>query len=286
MKFRHTLTVAAFALVIAQSPVIAAEKLWSLSGFNQPESVLADTTNKVLYVSNINGSPVEATGNGYISRVSELGDILDHKWVTGLGSPKGMASANGMLYVADLTFLRVIDIAQGKVVNSVEVANSKMLNDVTVDDEGNVYVTDLLAGGIYRYADKKITRWFDHEDIPHPNGIQYDKGQLLIGSWGKDIQSDFTTSEAGSVYRLGLKTKRLTLDEKAEQIGNLDGISVSGENIITNDWINGNVFEVSSSGTKLLFNAGKGAADTSVIDGKLYVPMMMDNRVDVYSLKQ
>jgi sugar lactone lactonase YvrE len=286
MKFRHTLTVAVFALAIAQSPVMATEKLWSLSGFNQPESVLADTKNKVLYVSNINGSPVEATGNGYISRLSESGKILDHKWVTGLGSPKGMASANGMLYVADLTFLRVIDIAKGKLVKSVEAANTKMLNDVTVDEEGNVYVTDLLAGGIYRYADNKIAPWFDHESIPHPNGIQYDKGELLIGSWGKNIQSDFSTSEAGSIYRLNLKSKTLTLDKNAELIGNLDGVSVHGKKLITNDWLNGNVFEVSSDGTKLLFNAGKGAADTSVAGGKLYVPMMLDNRVDVFSLSK
>ena len=38
--------------------------------------------------------------------------------------------------------------------------------------------------------------------------------------------------------------------------------------------------------TALLFNAGKGAADISVSEGKLYVPMMFDKRVDVYSLSE
>lgn len=284
MKFRYTFTVAALALAMSQSSVMAAEKLWSLSGFNQPESVIQDEKSNVLYVSNINGSPVEATGNGYISRVSESGKILDHKWVTGLGSPKGMASANGMLYVADMTLLQVIDIASGKLVKSVEAVDSKMLNDVTVDKEGTVYVSDLLAGGIYRYADEKMTRWFEHESIPHPNGVKFHGEVLLIGSWGKDIKSDFTTSELGSIYQLNPDTKQLSLNDNSHLIGNLDGVSVSGDKLITNDWLNGNVFEVSDTGSKLLFNAGKGAADTSVSDGKLYVPMMLDGRIDVYAL--
>lgn len=284
MNIRYKLAAAAIALMTLQTPVAATEKLWSLSGFNQPESVLQDATRKVLYVSNINGSPVEATGKGYISRVSASGEMLEHQWITGLGSPKGMASAAGMLYVADLTFLRVIDIAKGQLIKSVEAAGSKMLNDITVDEKGNVYVTDLLAGGVYRYADGVISRWFEHETLPHPNGIQYHNGELLIGSWGKGIKSDFTTAEVGSLYRLNLKSKELALDENAEQMGNLDGVSISGINLITNDWMNGNVFEVGSTGTKLLFNAGKGAADVSVFNGQLYVPMMFDNRIDVYLL--
>lgn len=78
-----------------------------------------------------------------------------------------------------------------------------------------------------------------YADIPHPDGIHFYKGELLIGSWGKEIKDDFTTDELGSLFRLNPKTRTLTLDEGAEYIGNLDGVSVSGDRIITNDWLNG-----------------------------------------------
>jgi len=286
MNYRHFFAGTALAVAVAHSPAYAAEAIWSVAGFNQPESVQHDPQTKEVYVSSINGSPVEATGKGYISRLSETGKVLDHKWVKGLDSPKGMAVANGHVYVADLHFLRVIDQKTGELLHSAPAANSKMLNDVTVDDEGVVYVSDWLGGAIYRYAGKGITRWFETKDIPHPNGLQFKNGTLLIGNWGDKLNKDFSTNKLGSLYRLDPKTMQLTQDPKAVQLANIDGVSVlDNGTVILNDWLTGNVFEVSDKGPRLLFNAGKGAADTSVSGGKLYVPMMLDNRLDVYSLE-
>ena len=273
-------------LLFGLSSVVASAQtpLWSLAGFDQPESVINDEARQVLYVSNINGTPLELNGKGYVSRISKAGAMLDKHWTTGMDAPKGMAIGGDKLYVADMSTLRIVDIATGKLLESVTASGSKLLNDVTVADDGAVYITDMLAGGIYRYADGELTRWFEHDDIPHPNGIHFYKGELLIGSWGKGIKDDFTTDELGSLFRLNPKTRTLTLDEGAEHIGNLDGVSVSGNRIITNDWLNGKVFAVDANGTKSLFNAGKSAADISVADGKLYVPVMFEGRVDVYQM--
>ena len=46
------------------------------TGFQQPESIVFDSKNNVLYVSNINGKPTEKNGTGYISKVSPDGKIL------------------------------------------------------------------------------------------------------------------------------------------------------------------------------------------------------------------
>ena len=42
--------------------------------------------------------------------------MLEREWATGLDAPKGMALANGQLYVADIDRLVEIDPATGKIV--------------------------------------------------------------------------------------------------------------------------------------------------------------------------
>ncbi|MCK5650134.1 MAG: B12-binding domain-containing protein, partial [Gemmatimonadetes bacterium] len=66
-------------------------------GFSVPESMLHDGVADVYLVSNINGSALEADGNGFISRVAPSGEVLELKWIDGetegvtLNGPKGMA---------------------------------------------------------------------------------------------------------------------------------------------------------------------------------------------------
>ena len=70
-------------------------KVWELTGLKAPESALPDPSGEVLYVSNIDGSPVEKDGNGSISKVSPDGKMMEPSWATGLDAPKGMAISGG-----------------------------------------------------------------------------------------------------------------------------------------------------------------------------------------------
>ncbi len=84
------------------------EKLWtSNSVLKVPESVLLDE--KVLYVTNIDGAPAGKDGKGFISKLAQDGKIIELEWVKGLNAPKGMATSNGFLYVADIDTLVMID---------------------------------------------------------------------------------------------------------------------------------------------------------------------------------
>jgi hypothetical protein len=67
------------------------EKVWQAEGLDGLESAVLDSGEGVLYVSNINGDASAADGNGYISKLSLEGEILDKEWVTGLNAPKGLA---------------------------------------------------------------------------------------------------------------------------------------------------------------------------------------------------
>ena len=64
---------------------------WSLGGFSHPESVDLDIPHQVLYVSNLNGGPLDKDGNGFISKLSRDGKLLELQRIEGgLKAPKVM----------------------------------------------------------------------------------------------------------------------------------------------------------------------------------------------------
>ena len=53
---------------------------WTVDGLNEPESAVYDKKTNAIYVSSINGNPLELDNNGYISKLSVSGQILEKKW--------------------------------------------------------------------------------------------------------------------------------------------------------------------------------------------------------------
>src|SRR5262245_49603124 len=79
------------ATMLTSWPAAAApQQVWELTGLEAPESALPDPTGEVIYVSNVVGAPDAKDGNGYISRVSPDGKVLEQRWAVGLDAPKGL----------------------------------------------------------------------------------------------------------------------------------------------------------------------------------------------------
>ena len=73
--------VALTATLIAFSTAASAPKLlWETKGLAQPESVVEDPATGVIYVSNINGAVMQKDGNGFISRLTADGKMLERQW--------------------------------------------------------------------------------------------------------------------------------------------------------------------------------------------------------------
>ncbi len=267
---------------IADTPDIS----WSLSGFDEPESVLPHPTKPLLYVSNINGTPVELNGKGYISLLADDGTFIRHVWVNGMDAPKGMAIDEKFLYVADMKRLHIIDHEKAEIVKTLTAENSVMLNDIAIDNKGDVYISDMLGGGLYRYSNDQLTPWISSDKIPHPNGLFFHNNELLMATWGEGLKDDFSTSELGGLFTVNTNDKSLTPIKGAQTLGNLDGLAAINDHLVVNDWMNGNVFSYKDQTSTLLFNAGKHAADISTKGSNLYVPVMFSKRIDVYDLKQ
>jgi DNA-binding beta-propeller fold protein YncE len=83
-----------FAVLTFNAVAAEPQKLWEASGFKQPESVVFDRAAGAIYVSNVNGDPMQKDGNGFISKLGPDGKVVTIEWVKGLDSPTG-SRANG-----------------------------------------------------------------------------------------------------------------------------------------------------------------------------------------------
>jgi DNA-binding beta-propeller fold protein YncE len=245
--------------------------------FRVPECVIYDKDNDVVYVSNMNDNPREKDGNGFISRLSTSGEILDLNWVADMSSPKGLGIYGGKLYVSDVDEVIVIDIAKGVIEERIVIEGAKMINDISIDSEGNVYVSDSDTNSIFLLSNGAVSNWLS-EGLSSPNGLLVDGERLLIASMGSE---DFASVD--------LATKEITVI--TDSISKGDGIAkvgIPGHFLVT-DWF-GQVFMIYPDGSKVILLDTReqeiGAADIDYIPEKnlLLVPTFAKHHVVAYKL--
>lgn len=265
----------------------APELIWETSGFVGPESVVYDEGRNVLYVSNMGThGDGQTAGDGFISRVSAEGKILELKWVTGFDNPKGLALANGRLFVGDDKDLVEVDVAGGKVVARYAPADGPGdFNDCTADPAGNVYVSSGRLGEIFRLHEGKFESWvkLDRTNTGWINGLRAEKDRLLLGGW--TVRGADGKEQLGHISSISFEDKSLGR-LGSEPVCHIDGLEPDGKNGYTvTDWISGDVLHVSADGKPTpLMKLVQGTADHEYIVKKkqMLVPLMNDNVLRAY----
>ena len=250
-------------------------KVWSTTdGLKTPESALFDASSNKIYVSNIDGEPLTKDGNGFISVLGVDGKIEQLKWVTGLNAPKGQGIYNGNLYVADIDELVIINIKEAKINHRIKVENAKFLNDVTVSEDGTIFVSDMQANKIYAYANGKLELWSEDKLINNPNGLWAEKGKLYIGT--------------NQILEATIKSKEIKV--LVDKCGGVDGLEkLENGQFIYSNW-EGRIFVTKGAESIKLLDTvtdKKNTADIDYVPGKnlVLVPTFMANSVDAYEFK-
>ena len=165
------------------------EKLWETDTvIAVPESVLPDTKKGLLYVSLIDGAPWGVDGQGGVEILDVNGKIINSKWITGLNAPKGLGRVGNKLYVADISEVVVIDIKKGAIEKKIAVDSATGLNDITVSDKGEVYVSDSKTARIWKIVNDKPSLYL--ENMKGANGLKAIKDDLYILSGKSFVKAD------------------------------------------------------------------------------------------------
>ena len=250
---------------LAEWRVVSREKV-TLGG--HPESVAYDSGEKVLYASNFGDElkPNQADGQGYISKLSLDGKVLERKYLPGpgqkLNKPKGVWVAGGKLWTADIDSVWCFDLASKKG-RRLGLPGAKFANDVTVG-QGNLYVSDTAAGTIYLIAPADFlaaspqTRVMLHPPKFFPNGLWPRPGGGVIIGAKSDLGGPgglFKARDLGQMSRI------------RGGLGSIDGVALLPDGaILYTDWSKGGLFLLRGEGApQKLAGDFKGPADFALV---------------------
>ncbi len=262
-----------------------------LTGFQTPESVLYDADQDVYFVSNINGQPLAADDNGFISRINADTMQIDLKWIDAakpdilLNAPKGLGILGDNLYVADLTVVRKFDRKTGKPKGEIKIPGSTFLNDIASDGKA-IYVTDsgMKAGAngfegtgtdaVWKIVNDKAEKIAAGTDLNRPNGVDIADGKIWVVSFGSNELYQIVSGKKTSVAKLPK--------------GSLDGlVHLSDGSFLVSSWDGKAVYRGKGNSFQAIVENVDSPADICY-DAKrhrLLVPHFMENVVTIHDVQ-
>jgi len=257
-------------------------KTWETEAvFTVPESVVYDPKREVLYVTNFDQAARNTTGpEQYISKLSPEGEILEMKYIDSLDNPLGMQIYNDKLFVAEKGGFAIINLNTTKVEQRIDLPEAMFPNDLEIDKQGRVYISDSRKNVIWICENGTCEIWLEGKEILDPNTLRIIDNKLFVGNSGDQWLKAFD-----------LDSKKMELIADMGP-GFIDGIRVmQNGDLLVSVW-QGYLFRVTKDGqvTKVLdlHNNGIYIADFEYVQETqmLYIPSFYLNKVVAFKVGQ
>ena len=255
-------------------------KAFSVTGFSGPEAVHYDPDEDVYFVANFNGQ-IRGDANGFVSRVSPNGEIIDLKFMVGTArypfhAGRGMHVADNGLWVADADGVHRFDRASGEHLEFVDLSefDPGFPNDIVAGADGRLFVTDTGKQVIYEIANGTATIAAETPFAANGITLNPDNGRLALAAWsGADelVEWDPTTGEFMAVA---------TLDGG----GNFDGIEMIDGTVVIASQADRSLHLVIDAEDRHQVALPGEPADLGVDTrrGRLAVPYVALDRIDIF----
>jgi len=269
-------------------------------GLSGPGSALHDPAEDVYLVANANGTLTGRDGNGFVSRISPIGQVLDLKWIDGndprvtLHAPRGMSILADTLFVADVDCLRRFHRVTGAPLleTCLDPARdlrgvSTALTDVTATTWGDVYFsevdTTLLAGAVYLIkSTAEVPQTLAMPDgtllegdaVGGPKGLALDREGLLVATFG-----------SGELVRITHDGHRVQILDASEL--KLHGVLALGNRgVLVSSWGDSAVYRVAPDGHLSVVVSSVAQPATMGYDsvrGRILIPLQGSHQLLVVS---
>jgi len=234
---------------------------------NGPESIAFDETGKRFLVSNTMGKSITS-----LSLSEQWTPFLDE----GLDEPRGLTIHSGKLYVADKTAIKIINLDNAAIIDTIQIPGAVMLNDLAFTKNGIIYTTDTAGNCIFVIdpANNNIQKLVSPL-LKKPNGIIYDmpRNQMFVVCF----------TEKSPILSVSTLDNKITIFMDSIY-DNLDGIAIDDlGRIYVTCWGQEMIFEIPQEQNRYLptFKNIKAAADIFYYqpENQLIVPLFNDNKI-------
>lgn len=238
------------------------------SKLKHPESITFDPVGNRFLISN--------TGNGSIVAMDEDGKI-SHYMKKAFDAPKGIFLRDGIMYVADVTKVHIVDVASATITASIDIEGAKGLNDIAIGENSQLYITDLEGNCVYIYdQNSKTQEKIVSPLLKKPNGIIYDRPRWQMFIVGFDKHSPV----------LSLNTQDKSVNIFMDSIySELDGIAIDDlGRIFFTSWAEEMIIEIPQEQNRFITELKGYPASADLYyhlpTNELLVPRFNENRID------
>ncbi len=260
-------------------PITLVAQTTVMDGFLMPESVVQDQQGNI-YVTEIGERDVD--GDGKITKIDPQGNRS--ALAKGLYDPKGLVLFKDKLYVTDrdaVIEVNINDGAYGVFAGTMSFPKSPVfLNDIDVDDQGNLYVSDSgdfkSTGFIFKIkptGEVSLVLEDQRDVVKAPNGLLIEGDKIFILDWG------------GEFFKANLKTNKVK--KIAEGFNGGDGIAKIGKTIYLSSWLEGKIYSVVQGKVSVIQEGYEAAADIALSNnkGQLLIPDMKAGTLTIMDLQ-
>jgi sugar lactone lactonase YvrE len=199
-----------------------------------PEGIAYDSKRDLIYVSSITSGKIGAVdrkGNFKVAfddprLVSSLGLKCNRKndKLYALNGDFGMSSKSSKDNIGKVVQLIIINVSTSKIEDVVDlsdlISGKRLLNDLTLDKEGNVYITDSYASVICKVDKNKNKSVFAQSSLFKPdsnalgiNGIAYnEEGYLIVAKTGEGALLKISLKDPSKIEKVKLPEALLWVD--------------------------------------------------------------------------
>ncbi len=241
---------------------------------DMPESVIWDEKAKRLFIAQYGMRGPYSQQS--VSTMDIDGNILEPHWVTGFDKPCGMILKKDKLYVVERRTVAVIDVKTATIEKRLSIPRPGFPNDITMDDTGNLYITDSYRHMIFISDGGDFTEWLD-TPVYDPNGINFHDGIIVWGNNGDN-----------SLKSINLKTNEIKVIAELGP-GNIDGIQWDKRGFYLVTHFSGRLYKITPDGKVItLLNTTAGPlnlADFCYIPeyGRFIMPSLFINKLTAFN---